>query len=238
MNAAAVMEVVHGSPLTGIFVTLLAYKLAVLFNRRCHGHPLSNPVLIGVLLVVSWMLLTGTDYRGYMKGAQFIQMLLGPATVALAVPLYGNLARLKRAAGPLALSIGVGGLVGIVSAVGLGWLAGLPHEVLLSLTTRAVTTPIAMSVSQGIGGVPELSAMFVILSGIFGAVIVKPLFGLLRLTDDMVLGVATGVSAHGIGTARVFQLSEMAGAFSGLAMGLNGLITAVLVPLLASFIHL
>jgi putative effector of murein hydrolase len=137
----------------------------------------------------------------------------------------------------LAITIGFGGLVGIVSAVGVGWLLQLPQQVLLSLTTRAVTTPIAMSVSQGIGGIPELSAMFVILSGIFGAVIVKPLFNLLGLRDDMVLGTATGISAHGIGTARVFQLSETAGAFAGLAMGLNGVVTAILVPLLAPLLH-
>lgn len=237
MNAEAALAVIRTSPLSGVFVTLLAYKLAVLFNRRCHGHPLSNPVLIGVLLLLAWLLLTGTGYHDYMKGGQFIQMLLGPATVALAVPLYSNLSRLKRAAGPLAISIGLGGLCGIASAVGLAMLFGLPHEVVMSFTTRAVTTPIAMSVSQGVGGIPELSAMFVILSGIFGAVIVKPLFSLLGLADDMVLGVATGVSAHGIGTARVFQLSETAGAFSGLAMGLNGLLTAVLVPLLAPLLH-
>ncbi len=237
MNLDAAMLVIRTSPLTGVFVTLLAYKLAVLFNRRCKGHPLSNPVLIGVLLLLTWLLATGTGYRDYMKGGIMVQMLLGPATVALAVPLYGNLSRLKRAAGPLAMTIVFGGLVGIVSAVGVGWLLQLPQQVLLSLTTRAVTTPIAMSVSQGIGGIPELSAMFVILSGIFGAVIVKPLFGLLGLRDDMVLGIATGLSAHGIGTARVFQLSETAGAFAGLAMGLNGVVTAILVPLLAPLLH-
>ncbi|WP_337882676.1 LrgB family protein [Chromobacterium haemolyticum] len=238
MISADVLSALRESPLTGVFVTLLAYRLALAFNRRCHGHPLSNPVLIGVLLVLGWLVLTRTDYRQYMQGAQWIQMLLGPATVALAVPLYGNLSRLKRAAGPLALSIALGGVTGVVSAVGLGWLFGLPHEVLLSLSTRAVTTPIAMSVSQSIGGVPELAAMCVILSGIFGAVAARPLFNGLRLRNDMALGVATGISAHGIGTARVFQLSETAGAFAGLAMGLNGVFTALLVPVLLALFPL
>ena len=238
MAGIEALGALRASPLTGVFVTLLAYRLALWLNRRCHGHPLSNPVLIGVLLLLGWLLLSGTDYRQYMQGAQLIQMLLGYATVALAVPLYGNLSRLKRAAGLLALSILLGGLAGIVSAVGFGWLFGLPHEVLLSLSTRAVTTPIAMSVAQGIGGVPELSAMCVILSGIFGAVVARPLFAALGLHDDMALGVATGISAHGIGTARVFQLSETAGAFAGLAMGLNGLLTALLVPLLLALFPL
>ncbi|TCW32289.1 LrgB family protein [Gulbenkiania mobilis] len=231
------LEFIRTSPLVAIFVTLVAYRAAIAINRHFRGHPLSNPVLVGCLLLLAWLVATGTTFDHYIRGGQFIQMLLGPATVALAVPLYSNLARLKRAALPLALSIGIGGLTGIVSAVGFGAVAGLPHEVLLSLCTRAVTTPIAMGVSQGIGGIPELSAMFVILSGIFGAVIVKPLFGWLRLSDETVLGVSTGIAAHGIGMARVFQISEPAGAFAGLAMGLNGLFTAVVVPLLVGFIH-
>ncbi|UTH72489.1 LrgB family protein [Chromobacterium sp. IIBBL 290-4] len=226
----AIVKAVLDSPLSGVFVTLLAYRLALAANRRCHGHPLSNPVLIGVLLVLLWLWLSGSSYAQYMNGARFIQLMLGPATVALAVPLYGNLARLKRAALPLLLSIGIGGAAGMVSAAGLGWWLGLEQPVLVSLATRAVTTPIAMSLAGGLGGVPELAAMFVIVSGILGAVLAPPLFRLIGWHDDMLLGVATGVTAHGIGTARVFHLSETAGAFAGLAMGLNGVFTAMLLP--------
>ncbi|OQS11815.1 hypothetical protein B0T37_03500 [Chromobacterium violaceum] len=218
------------SPLTGVFVTLLAYRLALAGHRRCHGHPLANPVLLGVLLVVAWLWLSGSSYQQYMNGARFIQLLLGPATVALAVPLYGNLARLKKAAAPLLASIAIGGLVGMASAAGLGWWLGFDQPVLVALSTRAVTTPIAMSLAGGLGGSPELAAMFVIVSGIVGAVMAPPLFKLLGWDDDMLLGVATGVTAHGIGTARLFQLSEAAGAFAGLAMGLNGVFTALALP--------
>jgi putative effector of murein hydrolase len=189
MNTDAALSVIRTSPLTGVFVTLLAYKLAVLFNRRCKGHPLSNPVLIGVLLLLAWLLATGTGYRDYMKGGVMVQMLLGPATVALAVPLYGNLSRLKRAAGP-GHHHRVWWAGGIVSAV-VGWLLQLPQQVLLSLTTRAVTTPIAMSVAGHRRH-----------SGVVGHVCHpvrhfrcghrQALFNLLGLRDDMVLGTATG----------------------------------------------
>ncbi|KIA82125.1 hypothetical protein BUE93_05610 [Chromobacterium amazonense] len=236
--SGAISQTVLDSPLTGIFVTLLAYRLALAANRRCDGHPLSNPVLLGVLLVLGWLWLSGSSYQQYMNGARFIQLMLGPATVALAVPLYGNLARLKRAVMPLSVSICVGGLTGMLSAAGLGWWLGLDAPVLVSLATRAVTTPIAMSLAGSLGGVPELAAMFVIVSGIVGAVIAPPLFKLLGWHDDMLLGVATGVSAHGIGTARVFHLSEAAGAFAGLAMGLNGVFTAMLLPWLVRWVHL
>ncbi|OHX19324.1 LrgB family protein [Chromobacterium sphagni] len=226
-----------GSPLTGVFVTLLAYRLALAASRRGNGHPLANPVLLGVLILLLWLWLSGSSYRQYMEGARFLQLLLGPATVALAVPLYGNLSRLKRAAAPLLLSIFAGGLAGMASAAGLGWWLGLDRTVLVSLATRTVTTPIAMSLAGGLGGAPELAAMFVIVSGILGAVLAPPLFRRLGWDDDMLLGVATGVTAHGIGTARVFHLSEAAGAFAGLAMGLNGVFTAMLLPWLVRWLQ-
>ncbi|MEO3961620.1 LrgB family protein, partial [Chromobacterium piscinae] len=124
------------SPLTGVFVTLLAYRLALAGHRRGHGHPLANPVLLGVLFVLAWLLLSGSTYQQYMNGARFIQLLLGPATVALAVPLYGNLARLKKAVFPLLASITAGGLVGMISAAGLGWWLGFDQPVLAAPACR------------------------------------------------------------------------------------------------------
>jgi predicted murein hydrolase (TIGR00659 family) len=233
---SAALSWLHASPLTGLLLTLLAYRLAVALNRRCHGNPLSNSVLVSVLLVVAALQIGGIRYDEYMQGARFIHLLLGPATVALAIPLYDNLARLKRAGSALALTLLGGGLVGIVSGTLLGRMMGLPRQVLLSLMPRSVTTPIAMGVAESIGGIPALAAALVILTGIAGAVMVRPLLHRLGLGDDRVLGFATGIAAHGVGTARAFQLSETAGAFAGLAMGLNGLLTPVLVPLLVGWL--
>ncbi|MBV8047352.1 MAG: LrgB family protein [Paludibacterium sp.] len=236
MNGA--LEVVRHSPLTGIFLTLLAYRLAIALNRRCHGHPLTNTVLVGVLLVMLALWATGMQYQQYMEGARFIHLLLGPATVALAVPLYDNLHHLKRNAPALLIALVVGGIAGILSGAALGMLFGLPRPILLSILPRSATTPIAMGIAEQIGGIPSVAAACVIVTGIVGAALFGPLRQSLRRLDDLTLGFATGIAAHGVGTARALQLSETAGAFAGLAMGLNGLFTAVLVPLICSILRL
>lgn len=226
------------SPLTGLFLTLLAYRMALALNRRCHGHPLTNSVLIGIVLVVSALMVTGISYDQYMQGARFIHLLLGPATVALAVPLYDNFARLKKNAGVLSVALIIGACAGIASGGLLGMLAGLPRPVLLSLLPRSVTTPIAMGIAEQIGGIPSLAAACVIFTGIAGAAMLNMLKKRFPHLDDVTIGFATGIAAHGVGTARALQYSETAGAFSGLAMGLNGVVTAVLVPIFCSLLHI
>lgn len=224
------------SPLTGILLTLLCYRLALSICRRYHGHPLANTVLIGAGMLVGILLLLGLSFENYAHGGNLIQFFLGPVTVALAVPLYNNLGRLKRQAFAIMMTIIVGSMAGIVSAVLFAQWFELPQQVVLSLVPRSATTPIAIAIAESIGGIPVLAATFVIVTGIIGAAIAKPLLGRLKMDDDITLGVATGITAHGIGTARVFQLSETAGAFAGLAMGLTGLLTAVLAPLLLPYL--
>lgn len=232
-----VLSTLVHSPWFSLFLTLGMYKLALLLSHRCHGHPLANPLLWTIVGCVLVLQLCGIDYAQYESGAQIINLMLGPATVALAVPLYAQLPRLRRAAAPVLTTLAVGSVLGVVSAVGLGWLAGFPEPLLRSLATRSVTTPIAMSVAESIGGVPALAAAFVVVSGLVGAMIFKPLLTWLKLDQDVVLGVSVGISCHGLGTARAILVSESAGAFSGLAMGLNGLLTAVLVPIASVLWH-
>jgi predicted murein hydrolase (TIGR00659 family) len=229
-------EWLRQSPLTGIFLTLLVYRIALSVSRRYHGHPLANTVLVGAALLIVSLLTLGLSFDEYFRGASFIQFLLGPITVALAIPLYNNLARLKRSAFAILSSIVVGSVAGVGSAVLIAVAFDMPPQIVLSLAPRSATTPIAIGVAEAIGGIPTLAAAFVIVTGIIGAVLAKPLLTLLRMNDDVVLGVATGIAAHGIGTARVFQISETAGAFAGLAMGLTGFVTAVVAPLLVHFL--
>jgi predicted murein hydrolase (TIGR00659 family) len=189
-------------------------------------------VLIAVVLLVALLQLTHTPYDTYFSGAQFVHFLLGPATVALAIPLYGQFQRLVGLAGPLLLALVGGSLTAMLSAVFVGhWLGGsLPT--LLSLAPKSVTTPIAMGIAERIGGHPSLAAVLVIATGILGAVAARPVFDALRIRDPAIRGFAIGVASHGIGTARAFQVNEQAGAFAALAMGLNGLLTALLLPVL------
>jgi predicted murein hydrolase (TIGR00659 family) len=220
------------SPLLGLTVTLLAYQGAYWLYARAKMNPLANPVAISVAALVALLWFTDTPYPVYFEGAQFVHFLLGPATVALAVPLYANLQTLKKNALPLAGALLAGSIAAVASAVGIGWLLGASRETLLSLAPKSVTTPIAMGIAEKLGGLPSLTAVLVVTTGILGAVLARGTLNLLRVEDHAVRGFAVGVAAHGIGTARAFQVSETMGAFAGLAMGLNGLLTAFLFPLL------
>ena len=224
------------SPLLGLTVTLVAYVVGDWIYRRAHMHPLLNPVLIAVVALVLLLQATGTPYPTYFEGAQFVHFLLGPATVALAVPLYFNLGKLKRLWLPLLGGLVAGSLTAAVSAVGIAWLFGGSMQTLVSLAPKSVTAPVAMGIAEKLGGLPSLTAIFVISTGILGAVLGPMVLNGLRVRDQATRGFALGVTSHGIGTARAFQESEQAGAFSGLAMGLNALATALLLPLLAHLI--
>jgi len=220
------------SPLLWLTLTLIVYQGAHWLSRRCNYHPLLNSVAISVVALVLLLKLTDTPYKTYFDGAQFVHFLLGPATVALAVPLYLYFDRVRKMAVPLLGALVVGSSTAIMSAYWVANLAGASREVALSLTPKSATMPIAMGISEKIGGLPSLTAVFVMLTGIMGAIFAKAVLDRLHCKDESIKGFAIGLTSHGIGTARAFQLSEMAGAFSGLAMGLNGLMTALLVPLM------
>ncbi|MFT3759104.1 LrgB family protein [Thauera sp.] len=218
------------SPLLGLTLTLVAYQAAHWLYKRVGFHPLANPVMIAITIVITVLLLSGMDYRAYFDGAQFVHFLLGPATVALAIPLYAQWPRLKAMAGPLMIALVVGSLTAALSAYAIGALLGAGRPTLMSLAPKSVTTPIAMAVAEPLGGLPALAAAMVILTGVLGAILGPYLYRWLRIGDHAIRGFAIGLASHGIGTARAFQVSEQAGAFAALAMGLNGLLTALSLP--------
>lgn len=224
------------SPLLGLTVTLLAYQGAFAIYRRSGSHPLANPVLIAVAVLVLLLSLTGTTYQTYFAGAQFVHFLLGPATVALAIPLYQQARRVKAMLLPVVVGLLAGSLTAILSAVAVARLLGASLPTQLSLAPKSVTTPIAMGVAERIGGIPSLTAVLVIFTGILGAVGARYVFDAMKLRDPAIRGFAIGIAAHGIGTARAFQVNPQSGAFAALAMGLNGALTALLLPLIAPWL--
>jgi predicted murein hydrolase (TIGR00659 family) len=223
------------SPLLWLTVTLAAWVAADWLAQRSGRHPLVNPVLIAVTLVALLLKATGTDYTVYFDGAQFVHFLLGPATVALAVPLYRNRLLVRRTLVPIAAALAVGSVTAVVSAMGIAALFGLPRAVLVSLAPKSVTAAVAMAVSEKLGGEPALTAVLVIATGIIGAVMVTPLMNALRIRNYAARGFAVGLASHGIGTARAFSVHPVAGVFAGLAMGLNAVVTAVVAPALVWF---
>ncbi|MEE4239495.1 MAG: LrgB family protein [Anderseniella sp.] len=218
------------SPLLHLTMTLVAFQAGSWVYERAGRHPLLNPVLIAVVAVVAMLLATGTSYADYFAGAQFVHFLLGPATVALAIPLYRQFERVRKSGMAIAASILTGSLTAIGSALGVGWLLGASRDTLISLAPKSVTAPVAMGISEQLGGLPSLTAVLVILTGIVGAMLGPLVLNLIGVRDWAARGLAMGTASHGIGTARALQVSEVAGAFSGLAMGLNALATAILLP--------
>jgi predicted murein hydrolase (TIGR00659 family) len=231
-NVFALWVFLARSPLLWLTVTILAYCLCDRISAAAGRAPLANPVLMAVCLVGLLVRITGTPYGTYFDGAQFIHFLLGPATVALGIPLYQNRRLVRRSVLPMVCALVTGSLTALVSAIAIARLFGAPPAVITSIAPKSVTAAVAMGISGRLGGDPALTAVLVILTGIIGAIAVTPLMNGLRITDKRARGFAAGLAAHGIGTARAFQVDPLAGAFAGIAMGLNALLTAILVPLL------
>lgn len=223
------------APLLWLVVTLAAFILARRLQRAAGGTPLVNPVLFAIAMVAALLLITGTPYKTYFTGAQFINFLLGPATVALAVPLARNLHHVLRTLRGTGLALLAGSLTSIVSGISIVWALGGSHSMALSMAPKAVTTPIAMAVSQQIGGVPTLTAAFAIIGGIMAAMLRQHMLHKLNISDWRVHGLAAGVAGSGIAAAQVAPQSKLAAAFAALGIALNGVVTALLLPLLTLF---
>jgi predicted murein hydrolase (TIGR00659 family) len=236
-DASRLWVYLAASPLLWLAMTLLAYAIADRLSLAAKRHPLVNPVLIAVTALSAMLWASGTPYATYFEGAQFVHFLLGPATVALAIPLHRNWPVVRRAIVPILAALGAGSLTAVISAVGIAWAFGAPYEVLASLAPKSVTAAIAMGISEGLGGNPSLTAALVITTGVLGAIMVTPMMNAMGLTDYRARGFAAGVASHGIGTARAFQVDPVAGTFAGIALGLNGLITALIVPALMAWLR-
>ncbi len=241
MNPAELLDIwvyLSTSPLLGLTATLLAYVLAYHFYTYCRSSPLANPVAVAVLVLIAALWLTHTPYQDYFDGAKFVHFLLGPATVALAIPLYRQLQHIRRLFIPLLVSLLLGVVFGSLASIYLAKLLGASHATVMSLAPKSVTAPVAMSIAEHLGGLPSLTAALVVSTGIIGAIFGTRLFQWLGIEDHRVMGVAMGATAHGIGTSRAFQVSAQMGAFSGLAMALSALATSALLPWLVGWLGL
>jgi len=233
----AVWVYLSRTPLLWLTVTLVAYAVADRIATATNRNPLANPVLVAIAITAAVLEATRTPYATYFEGAQFVHFLLGPATVALAFPLYEYRATVLRALAPMLAALVVGSVVALSSALTLGHLLGVPREVIVSLAPKSVTTGVAMGIAQTLGGDPTLAAVIVMLTGMTGGILVTPLMNALRVRDMRARGFAAGLAAHGVGTARAFQVDAVAGAFAGIALGLNAFLTAMLAPIAVSFLR-
>lgn len=223
-------ELLH-NPLFGIGLTLLVYALAQMVYQRTAAI-LCNPVFTSIVSIILLLLVCQIPYPTYLQGGQYILFLLGPAVVALAVPLYTRRQEILAKKAPILVGIAVGAVTSIVTATGLAWLLGGSPEVVLSLAPKSVTTPIAIGIVEKIGGIAPLTAGIVVLTGCLGAICGPEFCRFIGLRDPAAIGLAIGTASHGIGTARMLEVDRLGGAVAGLAIGLNGLMTALLLPFL------
>jgi len=218
-------------PLLWLSITLAVYLATHWLYQRSNGNPLLLPVLTGVIIIVALLWSTDTAYPDYFDSVRLLYFLIGPATVALAIPLCSQIARLRQMWLPLLVALLAGSATAVISALGIAWLFGGSLETIISLAPKSATIPIAMGVAERTGGLGPLAAVAVAVTGISGAMMAPLMRRLLHIDDPAITGFAIGVSAHAIGTSRAIQLGEVAGAFSALGMALNGIATALLVPL-------
>ena len=229
------MKVFFEQPIFGVTLTLLAYYLSGLLKRR-FNYILFNRILVSVVMIILVLLALEIDFNQYNIGGKYISFFLGPSVVALGVFLFEKLQQLKQDIKPFMISVILGGLFGMLAVLGSLYLWNSPEILSKSLIAKSVTTPIAIEITKVTEGLPEITAGIVIITGILGNAIGAPFLRKLGITNPLAIGTALGTSAHGIGTARAFEISTSAGVYSGLAMCFNGLLTALLAPYILHWI--
>jgi predicted murein hydrolase (TIGR00659 family) len=225
-------------PLLGLTATLCVWEVACFIDARAGHAALSNPTVLSIIVLAALLLVTHTSYQAYFTGAVYIHFLLGPATVALAVPMYANWPAIKRNFVAIIVSLTAGSVIAAGSAMLIAHALGAPRAVVISLGPKSVTTPIAMGISQNLGGQPPLTAVFVMITAMFGTLVCSLVFRVARVRDWRARGLAAGMAAHGLATSRMLMLNQTAGAFGGLAIGLNGIVTSIALPVMVSMLGL
>lgn len=225
------MEKLLNSPYLGLIISIVAFEFGLYLNKKTKMS-LFNPLAVSIVLIIFILSIFNIDYEYYNQGGKLLSFFLGPATVILAVPLYKQLELLKSNYKAILIGITLGSLSGIVTIIFLARLFDLDEKIRLSLIPKSVTTPIGIEISQQIGGLTSMTVAAIVLTGIFGAVLGPFICSLFKIEDRVALGIAIGTSSHALGTTRALELGETEGAMSSLAIGVTGLITVVIVPLL------
>ena len=228
----------QAEPLFWLTLTIGSYLIADFIYRKSNLFPLLNPVAISVLLVSLILIFFNIQYERYFEGAKFIHFLLGPATVALAVPIYKKWDLIFSNSKAIFISLLIGSVFAILVTYLLSLYFELPKELILSLLPRSVTAPIAMGISEIIGGIPSLTAIITLITGVIGASLGIFIFDLMKLKNMDARGFSLGLASHGIGTARAMSKNKNAGVFAAVGMGLSGLVTSILVPLFLKIISI
>lgn len=223
------------SPYFGVVLSIFMYQVGILISRKIQ-NPIANPLLIAVILIIAFLKLFDIPMEAFSKGGDLINLFLAPATAALAVPIYKNLQILKANLKPILAGTIVGSFASMAVVFGLCKLFGLDHTLTASLLSKSVTTPIAMGVTEQLGGIVPIGIAAVIFTGITGSIIAPFMVKLFRVEDPVAQGVGIGTCSHAVGTTRAIAMGELQGAMSGIAMGLAGFFTVLWAFLFAAIL--
>ena len=230
MNFESLINYIQTTPLTWLILTISSFKLGIILYNKSNKNIFLQPIIVAYLIILTIVSFTNTPFKEYFKSVEIIHFFLGPATVALALPLYKNLKYIKSLFFPIFITLFFGSIFTISISVCILWFLDSNSLTILSMTTKSITAPIAIISSEQIGAIPSLAVGFVIITGIIGAVFGTTVFKIMRIKNDTSQGFALGLISHGIGTAKAVEISQRAAAFSALAMELNGIFTAILLP--------
>lgn len=225
------MDILVNNVLFGIVLSLIAFEIGFCIYKKTK-LPIFNPLLIAIILVIGFLILFDIRFDVYNKGGQFINMFLGPATVVLAVPLYKQLQLLKKHLIPIVVGIFIGSTIGILSVLLSGYILKMDNNITISLLSKSVTTPIGIEITNQLGGVPSVTVLSIIISGIIGAIIGPILFKVFKINNKVAIGISLGTAAHAVGTTKALELGETEGAMSSLSIGIAGIMTVFLAPIL------
>ena len=223
------------TPVFGVGVSILAYSIGLMVAKRTR-LAIMNPLLLAMVVVISILTLLGVDYQTYNKGGAMITFFLGPATVVLAVPLYRQWELLKSNLLPILTGIAVGSIAGVASIIILGRLLDLDTVLIASMVPKSTTTPIAIEISAVLGGNPSLTATFVSITGITGFIAGVRIIDAFGIRNPIAKGIAMGTASHAVGTAKAMEVGEVEGAMSSLSIGVAGIITVFLIPVIMWFL--
>jgi len=223
------------SPVFGIGISLLTFYAGSIIYKRT-GSPLMNPLVLSMLMIIALLLGLHISFEDYNRGGQFISFFLGPATVILAVPLYRKISLLRENVVPIIAGISMGSLAGIVSIIVMCNMFGLNELVSISMIPKSVTTPIGIEISSQLGGMPSITVAAIVFTGIAGVLLGPMICKLFRIDNEVAVGVAIGTSSHALGTTKAVEIGETEGAMSGLAIGIAGLVTVFIAPILVKLL--
>ena len=236
MNFEALIAYVTTTPLIWLIITISVYKIGIILYEKTGKHSLLQPIIIAYFIILPILLIAKIPYQQYFESVSILHFFLGPTTVALALPLYKNLKLIRAYFVPIVVTLFVGGTFTILSALGILWVLGASKITMLSMTTKSVTAPITLITAHDIGAIPSLAMGFVVITGLLGASFGTFIFKVLRIKHDEAKGFALGLVSHAVGIARAVEIGDNAAAFAALAMGLCGVFTAILLPIIISFL--